>query len=166
MDGVEDEDGLIDEEAQDEVENGSREVKKMHEPRLPSKEEREMHAMTHVPFRSWCAHCVRGRGEEMPHHRTKEVPEQMEVHMDFCFPGDGDDRRLTILVVRERVTRMTMCAVAPGKTTGEFLAKWVVAFLREIGGVAGDITVKTDQEPAMISLVREVARHRAAAGGE
>ena len=48
--GVEDEDGLIDEEAQDEVENGSREVKKMHEPRLPSKEEREMHAMTHVPL--------------------------------------------------------------------------------------------------------------------
>jgi hypothetical protein len=36
---VDDEDGLIDVEVQDEAENGSREVKTMHEPRLPSKEE-------------------------------------------------------------------------------------------------------------------------------
>ena len=94
--------------------------------------------------------------------RCKDEPNQLEVHMDFCFPGEEKDgRKLTILVVRERSTRMTMSAVAPTKSSGEFLAKRVCAFLREIGADKGDITIKTDQEPAILAVVNEVARHRA-----
>ena len=45
----------------------SRVAKKMQNPMLPSKAEREMHELSHVPFRSWCEHCVRGRGEGVRH---------------------------------------------------------------------------------------------------
>ena len=37
-------------------------VKKLQNPKDPTKEEREEHEKTHLPFRSWCRHCVRGRG--------------------------------------------------------------------------------------------------------
>ena len=50
-------------EMEDETENGSRTVKKVQDPRDPSKEERAQHEMTHLPYRSWCRHCVRGRGK-------------------------------------------------------------------------------------------------------
>ena len=31
-------------------------------PRAPSQLEYEEHMLTHYPYRSWCPHCVRGRG--------------------------------------------------------------------------------------------------------
>ena len=30
----------------------------------PSSQEVQEHMKTHIPYRSWCAHCVRGKGEE------------------------------------------------------------------------------------------------------
>ena len=145
---------------------GERKTKRMPDPRLPSKEEQEEHALTHVPFRSWCRHCVRGRAEECGHFKKDEEVRGVEVHMDYCFPGDEDDDfKLTILVARERGTRMTMSSVAPSKTTREFMARRVVAFMREVGADQGDIVVKCDQEPAMASLTREIGAHRAAGGG-
>ena len=45
------------------------------------------------------------------------------------------------------------------------MARRVQAFLKEIGADTGDITLKSDQEPAMKAVLSEVSRHRAAAGG-
>ena len=60
---------------------------------------------------------------------------------------------------------MTLSTVVPSKSNGELMAKRVVAFMREIGIDKGDITAKTDQEPATLADLSEIARHRAAAGG-
>ncbi len=98
--------------------------------------------------------------------RVKDEPEQAELHMDFCYPGEeNNDKKLTVLVVRKGQTRMTLSSGVPSKSNGEFMAKRVVAFMREIGIDKGDITAKTDQEPAMLAALSEIARHRAAAGG-
>ena len=64
-----------------------RRMRKMHNPRLPTKAEIEEHDLTHLPFRSWCRHCVRGRGQEEAHRKCEArdgegVP---EVHLDFVF---------------------------------------------------------------------------------
>ena len=105
---------------------------------------------------------MKGRGEEMKHQKGREEPEQTEMHMDFCFPGEEtNDKKLTVMVVRERRTRMTVSTVVPNKSNGEFMAKRVLAFMREIGADKGDMT---DQEPSMKVIVNEVARHRSAAG--
>ena len=37
--------------------------KEVTDPGQPSRAEREQHELTHIPFRSWCPHCVRGRGK-------------------------------------------------------------------------------------------------------
>ena len=35
-------------------------------PVLPTKEEIELHELTHLPYRSWCDVCVRSRGKQDP----------------------------------------------------------------------------------------------------
>ena len=65
-------------EAEEVAEHGRRQVAKMNSPKLPSRAEVEAHNLTHLPFRSWCRHCVRGRGKELSHGRAQretEVPE-------------------------------------------------------------------------------------------
>ena len=49
--------------AEEEQENGQRSVVKMHQPRMPTRAEREEHAMTHPPFRSWLRERKRRRDE-------------------------------------------------------------------------------------------------------
>ena len=50
-------------EVEDEAESGSRKVKKMQDPIRPSAGEVCEHNLTHLPYRSWCEHCVKGRGK-------------------------------------------------------------------------------------------------------
>ena len=60
--GTEDE-VRADEESEDEgldQERGQRKTKRMLDPKLPSQEEVRQHCLTHMPYRNWCAHCVRG----------------------------------------------------------------------------------------------------------
>ena len=47
-----------------------REMKKLIDPKLPTKAEVEAHEMTHLPFRNWCRHCIKGRGIEAGHRKA------------------------------------------------------------------------------------------------
>ena len=97
---------------------------------------------------------------------TGEIP---EISLDFCFPSKEDATEtnggLTILVARERHSKMTMSTVVPSKSTGTFIARRVWAYLREIGCKHGDLILKSDQEAAIMAIVGEVNRIRAANGG-
>ena len=85
-------------------------------PREPTKEEREDHEQLHIPFRSWCRHCVRGRGKEEACRRSERVPEVPEVHMDFmCMGEEKSETTLAMLVAKERTTKAAMSCVAPSK---------------------------------------------------
>ena len=149
------------------AEAGTRRPERMQNPRSPSREEREEHEKTHLPFRSWCRHCVRGRGAEEPHRRQTMLPEIPEIHMDFMFlTEEGEDQKWTVLVVKERLSRMLMGTAIPSKSTGAFAARRVVAFLREIGCEFVDINVRSDNEEAILHLVSEVGRMRASGGSQ
>ena len=37
-------------------------------PVRPSKDEVDEHMLTHLPFRSWCPHCVKGKAKGNPHN--------------------------------------------------------------------------------------------------
>ena len=37
----------------------------------PSKEEVELHNKTHLPYRTWCPHCVRGKARRRAHKRKR-----------------------------------------------------------------------------------------------
>jgi hypothetical protein len=120
---------------EDEAEKGKRDAHKMTDPRRPSELEVEEHAKTHLPYRSWCRHCFRRRCKNMDHRRGKEGESGHELHMDFGFIGKEKEpgKTATVLVAKERRTKMLLATVVPSKSTGDVSAKWAVAFLREIG---------------------------------
>jgi len=156
-----------------------RKMRKMLDPCLPTRAEREEHEMTHLPFRSWCAHCVKGRGVERAHYRSEPRDEGAlpEIHVDYCFPC-GIGRKptsihekacdaagnMTVMALRERGTRMSLFAVVPRKgSTGQFASKRAAAFCRELGYTGAPIIMKSDQEPAITALIDDVAKWRAPA---
>ena len=52
------------------VEEEEKFVRKLKDPKLPSKDEIEMHnVMGHFPYRDWCPICVKAHGKEMGHQR-------------------------------------------------------------------------------------------------
>ena len=71
----------------EEMENGRRTTVKLQDLSMPTKAEREEHDKTHLPFRSWCRHCVRGRGNELPHRSNQCETEGVEMSFDFFFGG-------------------------------------------------------------------------------
>ena len=90
-----------------------------------------------------------------------------EVHFDYGFLGkEGEPGKLLpVLVAKERITGMTLASTVPSKTTGAFITNRIMAFLKEIGCEFGDLLAKSEQEPAVISIVKEVGRVRSVQGG-
>ena len=154
-------------EAEEETEAGIRRPIKMQDPKEPSDEERREHNLTHLPYRSWCKYCVGGRGKEAPHRRQEHQGDLPELHLDYAFMGDEGEagKTLTILVARERRTRMTMSTVVPSKSSGSFVIERVWAFMKELGIEGQDTVVKSDQEPSIKHLVDEIGRRKAEVGG-
>ena len=61
-------------------------VRKLVDPKLPSKEEVEDHYVRgHFPYRNWCHICVRAKGRDMGHQKEegkdRKVPELSLIHI-------------------------------------------------------------------------------------
>ena len=80
-----------------EEEEGVRKSRGLPSPPRVSRKEREEHARTHTPYRSWCEHCVRGRGMKQQHRRKTEEEKEEErdaiarVSMDYCYMSKADE---------------------------------------------------------------------------
>ena len=70
-----------------------RKMKKLVNPRLPSREEVEAHEMTHLPFRNWCPHCVKGRGVESPPKSGEGRRGNTRGACGFLLPGECGGER-------------------------------------------------------------------------
>ena len=58
----------------------AREVRRAPTPEDPSQSEIEHHKLTgHPVFRSWCRHCVRGRGRDAAHSSTEKAETSLPV---------------------------------------------------------------------------------------
>ena len=111
---VEDE---MDEEDMDDKEEQSEESravrvgqKKMMTPTLAEREEDER---THIPYRSWCRHCVAARASNLAHRGRKfataveDDKDMKQVCYDDCFMRDQPGMESAkILVSKDRATRL------------------------------------------------------------
>ena len=116
-----------DEEEQDEQESSS--VRVLRNPEGPTKEEWEQHMMTHVPFRNWCPHCVRGRAVSHGHFKNKKDDKAIPtIGIDYMYMKpkkegeasreedvDGDEAGMPILVIKDEHTKRISAHVVPGK---------------------------------------------------
>ena len=65
----------------------AREARRAPTPEEPTVSEREAHALAgHAVFRSWCRHCVRGRGREAAHSSSSRPETGIPViSWDYCY---------------------------------------------------------------------------------
>ena len=131
------------------------------DPRLPTQAEVDNHNITHVPYRNWCPHCVRGRGKDLDHRRGIDENHRVrEFSFDYCFMGN-ENGKVTILVGRERTTGMTIATVVPAKgSSGQFAVLKSLDFVRLCGAEETDIVVKSDQEPAIAIFIKDLVQAR------
>ena len=54
-------------------------VRALPKPITPTREERERHQLTHIPYAVWCRHCVACRGRNLPHRRVIPLPAENVV---------------------------------------------------------------------------------------
>ena len=65
-------------------------------PGEPSESERRLHELTPLPYRDWCAHCVKSKHREK--HVTKKNDRQPVIQIDFsCLSTENDLPKRTIL---------------------------------------------------------------------
>ena len=79
-------------------------AKPLAQPRQPTAQEVREHQLTHLPYRSWWRHCVRGKGKSLAHRQleaeaTHEVP---HVSLDYAFISCGRNTESTPYQRRRR----------------------------------------------------------------
>ena len=97
---------------------------------MPTLKGRQEHERTHLPYRSWCRHCVAARACN-PAHRGRRFPTAIEedkdtkqVSCDCCFMRDQPGMEpAKILVSKDRATHMVSAHVVPLKGA---LLDWVI----------------------------------------
>ena len=125
----------------------------------PTAAEREEHNLTHVPYRAWCKHCVRGRGKSEAHKQLEAEKQHSVPHVsiDYCFLGQDENKCMPVLVLRDHTSRFTFSEVFPVKGTGHvYCAKQVVANVEFLGH--SKFILKSDQEPAILDLRNQVIK--------
>ena len=140
-------------------------IKKMADPRLPNESEVQKHLLRgHIPYRDWCPICVKSMGKSIPHRRSERERNVPEYGFDYCFPGDEMGFKWTVLVGKERLTGNFFATTVPSKGgKGRFDVNRIMEFIAECGDSSNDIILKSDQEPSMAFLLKEVMLERGSA---
>ena len=149
-------------------------VKPVKAPDQPTPAELEEHRITHLPYRSWCEHCIRGRGIGQRHHRSTPASSIPIVAVDYFFMtknslltpdecraalGGGMDEAIQkgdivkCLMMKCSVTRAELAIVLGKKGLDQYVVDRIVAFVRWLGHVK--LVMKSDNERAVVALVRE-----------
>ena len=105
------------------------------DPRLPSRAEIEEHNVSHLPYRNWCPVCIKAKGKDMDHRPMGDKDRRVaEYCFDYCFPGDELGFKWTVLVGKERLSRMRFATAVPTKgSSGKFAVDKSLEFLEENG---------------------------------
>ena len=152
--------GENDSDVEQEAEEG-RVPKAKRAPNEPTNEEIRIHEITHTPYRSWCKCCVIGRGKADSHFKAESEEKAIAgVHLDYWFMRDvqGGDS-MPVLVAKDDETKAFAAHVVFQKGNVEWVADRVVEDLEKFGHSA-KVCVKTDQEPALMDLVKAVKYKR------
>ena len=144
----------------------ARKAKGTRAPTKPSQEEVNEHMLTHLPFRSWCPHCVRGKSKGKPHKRTEEEPRELPtIALDYTFMHESqnkhEEKGMPILVIKDikqddTGTGMIFAQVVPQKGVQPFAVKTLAGVVAQLGHQ--ELIMKSDGEPAIVAL-KEAAKN-------
>ena len=143
-------------------------------PARVTKQEREEHERTHMPYRAWCEFCVRGRGKKMAHRSKDDDEKAMDeikvprVSMDYFFMSAEDQKahqNPIIVMVDESTGDKYARAVAQKGLGKEKEMEWLVKDMQEelqswghTGGAHSRLILKSDNEKAIIAVRDALAK--------
>ena len=117
-------------------------------PKLPTKAERRLHEVTHLPFRPWCDVCVLNKSKDNHQKSTKPEDDAQRSHptvqMD-CGVIIGD---VTMLVLVDVWTRYV--EAVPLKKTTRSVSEAVLSFLGTLGHLE-TVELVSDQEKVLMA---------------
>ena len=136
----------------------------------PSDKDVEDHMRSgHVPFRSWCRHCIMGRGVDDAHRRVKEDERDIPViSMDYMWlhesaaerkerkklESEGGERRfieeMPVLVIKDERSKVILAEVVPRKGLHEHTVEQGVKMVMAFGYER--VILKSDQEPSIMAM--------------
>ena len=155
-------DSIVEDEHQEDVPQEAAPPKVASRPYTPTKAEVEAHEVTHLPYRSWCAHCVAGKGVSSPHRHDAECERiGITVSIDYCFMGDEEvEGTPPTLVMWDDGHRAMWVLPVDRKGPVEYVVAWIIRKLDEAGYSGVPLTLKSDQEPMIKDLKTSVALRR------
>ena len=112
--------------------------------------------ISHMPYRSWCVHCVRGRGRAKPHHRLaadedEKSRRRSRIHMDYFYLSKKEEEALPLLAILDEKTQRVFSLSMPCKgVRHQYNVAVVVKLLRCLG--AQDELLKSDTEASIVAL--------------
>ena len=109
-------------------------------PITPSKAEVESHLPLHIEYRSWCPHCVAGRGISMQHRQKLDDTSSelgITVSLDYCFmtAEEAEEDMRAVLVCYDHNKSGLWAIPVEEKGANADVVKWVVDKLDEAGYV-------------------------------
>ena len=133
----------------------------------PAKKEIEDHFPLHITYRSWCAHCVAGRGTSRQHRQNKDGDEGRlgtTIGIEYCFmtPEEEEEDMRPILVAHDDDKEAIWVIAIDRKGPTMTAVKWLVDKIDEAGYAGMKVTIKSDQEESIMALKRAVAVTREA----
>ncbi|CAE7534917.1 unnamed protein product [Symbiodinium natans] len=125
-------------------------------PVLPSDSEVREHCLTHLPFRPWCRHCIRGKAPALAHKEPSNTEYTKPlVAIDYCFlsSSEGNASESPVMVVKSKPDLAVFARLVPSKGC---VHEYSVQALADIFRVLGyrEFTLKTDGEPSLVALAR------------
>ena len=129
-------------------------------PTAPTREEYETHVLTHIPYRSWCWHCVSSRRPNTAHHlsRRKAHRKIPLMTIDYFFIRDSHDR-FTVPCVSALVVpfKVGVAFQVDAKGEDEHAIRRLSDFLIRVGMHRFHYVIKSDQEWPLEALVQKAA---------
>jgi len=125
--------------------------------KAPSKEEVAMHMVNHIPFRSWCSHCIKGKSHGNQHRRRKEPREEAGepiALVDYTFMHDNqaesEEKGMPIMVIEDRSTGIIRARVVIQKGSHWYSIKVLSGVIESLGH--SKVVLKSDQEPGIVGI--------------
>ena len=134
----------------------------------PSKEEWDEHQRTHIPFRKWCPHCVRGKCKGATHKKSEKSEEEKEqevpvILLDYMGKKTKDEwsqrvEASPIIVGINGKDKGVFAHMVPRKGIDAHAIKMIAREVKLTG--YSKLILKSDQEPAIRELIEAVERER------
>ena len=132
-------------------------------PYMPTQKEIDEHMPTHIPYRSWCPHCVAGKGISGKHVGGEDQDKiGVTISLDYCFMGteNDPDELMPVLVMHDDSLELIWALPVESKGPTKYVVDWCTRKLDEAGYRGQRISLKSDEEPAIMALKRAIAAER------